>query len=768
VAVYRTSAAAAGTVAVAIAACALPGVSSLLESVALAQVAPAAPAAATTLADPTPELERRAVDSLLATLRNRTARPDQREAAARQLLRRTAPPTRATVTAALRDLLRAADDAPGRIAAARAIAADPSPDPALAGALGTMLGLNRELTPAATQALAAFKGDRHAFDLLAQFAARNDPNTTSAPTRAAAIKAMGRFVERYSAQALVQLLSDRTPAVRTAAAEALMEMTGLSEFNHDAPRWQQWMQAGASRTDEQWKADLIAPRSARQDREREQYADLRAEMEARLSSLFLATPNDKKQALALSLLGSPSPDVRSVGAALVTQYVKEAGRVDDPVKGRLVNLVSDPSAKVRAAAVDALGTISYEPALDALLVQLAIEPDANVRGGIVNVLGRIGGTRQVPALLARIGGATGGTGAGDPSPDVRERAARALEQLGPEIRNSPPLATAAAGRLQAAVAQPNGGDADTDERLRDAYARALVPLLSPDALVDLANRLLNTERRGPMRRIGLRLLAATDDPNQAVRVVQVLRDDRDPGVRAEALRALGRLGGPEESAIFLSSIQAPQEPPEVRDAAWQGLQLLLPKMDLPKLYATAQALRNEPEKAVRANELAAEKQRAAGNLDEWALVKVNIATNYRDVADWDAAIRNYREALDYYLKTKGQPPQNHEVLIGELLTAYLRGGRYEDATQLASGVTGILPLQETAGIRFWKEADRLFAEGQRTNDRARWAEATSVINAGMAVNPPLATLHRNYLQRIAQQIESGSRGARGSAPSRNP
>lgn len=742
----------AAATAAAVGPCALPGLNDLFASDAHAQQNAPAP-----LADPTPELERQAVDNLLATVRNRAARPEQREEFARRLLRRTAPQTRAAVTAALREvLLRTSEDPAtrdpaGRIAVARAIASDPAPDPALADPLGTMLGLSRELTPAATQALAAFKGDRHAFDLLAQFAARSGPNT-SAPTRTAAIKAMGRFVERYSAQALVQLLSDRTPAVRTAAAEALIEMTGLAEFDHDAQRWQQWMQAGANKADEQWKADLIAPRSARQDREREQYADLRAEMESRLSSLFLATPNDKKQALALSLLGSPSPDVRAVGSALVTQYVKEAGRVDEGVKGRLVDLVSDPTAKVRAAAVDALGTISYEPALNALLVQLAIEPDSGVRGGIVNVLGRIGGTRQVPALLARIGPGPGA----DPSPDVRERAARAIEQLGPDLRNDRALDAAAAERLRAALAQPNGGDADTDDRLRDAYTRALVPLLTAEGLVEQATLLLN-DRRGPMRRVGLRLLAATDDPKLAVRVVPILRDDRDPAVRAEALRTLGRLAGPEDSATFLTYMQSPQQPAEVRDAAWQGLQLLLPKMDLPKLYATAQALRNEPEKAVKVRELVVEKQRAAGDLDEWARQKVNLGAAYREVGDLDAAARNYREALDYYLKTQAQPPEVHEALIGELLSTYLRAGRYDDAKQLASGVAGVLALQETIGRRFRQEAERLYNEGVRTRERARWAEAQAVVDAGLAVQPPLAAQYRNPLQRIAQDIANASR-----------
>lgn len=708
---------------------------------ALAQNAPAVP-----LADPTPALERAEVDRLLAGLRQRNAPPAEREEAARRLLRRTAPDVRPRVTEAVRLLLRSADDRDGRLAAARAIAADPNPDPAFIDDLAAMLGPDRIITPAATQALSAYKGNREVFNTLDRFA-RTGPST---PTRVAAIRAMGRFVEKYTAQALVQLLSDTVPGVRNAAFEALLEMTALAENDRDVRRWQQWMAAGAGQTEEQWKAGLLAARSARQDRDREQYAELRREMEARLKDLVQATPADQRERLVMSLLNSASPDVRAYGAGLVAQLVNEAVRIGDELKNRLVQMVGDGSPRVRLAATAALGAVIYERALDALLVQLAVEPEAQVRSAIAGVLARMPGTRQVPALLARLD---------DPSPEVREAAAGAIQQLGPEIVKDPALAGATAERLLAAIRQPGVlVSPANDDALRAAYGRALVPLVPPDELSDQARQMLG-DNRPAVRRVGLQLLGQVTEPRlvpqSLLQIREALIRERVPAAREQALLSLGQIAGPAQQATFLDYMRPPRETiPSVQDAAWQGLQSVMRKMTPEQLADLAQTLRrDEAERLIVVEEFLAERLREAGRLDEWAQQKINAAGTAMKLRppQPDRAAQHYRDALNHFRKI-GHDVFKEQALIGNLVEALLANRQYDEAVKLAADT--IREAQQ--GPPVGRVGSAIYTAVQQLagrNDSQSLLDAQRLIRLALEMEPPLHPLHRGYIQGYRDKVD---------------
>src|SRR5688572_33218051 len=92
---------------------------------ALGQTAPAQPAPATA----------RVIDPA-TTLRSPTSTQAERDEAARRLVQRRTAPARDALLAALQD----AANRPAQTAAARALAADPNPDPAFVSALFALIG----------------------------------------------------------------------------------------------------------------------------------------------------------------------------------------------------------------------------------------------------------------------------------------------------------------------------------------------------------------------------------------------------------------------------------------------------------------------------------------------------------------------------------------------------------------------------------------------------------------------------------------------------
>src|SRR5690606_38894812 len=86
--------------------------------------------------------------------------------------------------------------------------------------------------------------------------------------RSAAIRSLGMLVEKDGAQALMRVLTnaEEPASLRDAAADALVNMTGLSEYGRNADRWAQWWRINASRDPAEWKLLQLEQRAARYDR----------------------------------------------------------------------------------------------------------------------------------------------------------------------------------------------------------------------------------------------------------------------------------------------------------------------------------------------------------------------------------------------------------------------------------------------------------------------------------------------------------------------
>jgi HEAT repeat protein len=692
-------------------------------------------------------------------VRNPTARQSERDDAAARLVSRQSP----RADAILRDVLDGAAPT-GKLAVARALADDPAPAEAFINSLGgALLGAGEQLSvplaDAAAQALATYRRNPVSIGYLVR-AADRDSNLPPA-VRAAAARSMGRVVDRASAEALVQLLvnapANEPSEVLDAAAEALIEMTGLTENGRDARRWAQWWQqaqANAANNPDRWRADLLEARAARLEATRRRYESLVADTKRRLSAQYQAAET-KEQRLAniLDFLNSPEPDIRAIGTDFVTFAMQEQN-VSDALRSRLVAMVGDSDARVRLRTAETLQNMNFAGALGALLTQVAQEQDERVRVALVGAIAPIGDPAAVPTLLELLNNAR--------SPAVSMAAVRALGYAGRTLRTADPaLAARVSARLQNIVRQ-RGRAALGGEELRVAALDALAPLKDQD-MVSLGRALLTKEDSSPaVRQATLRVLGELGDRLAADTIIDVLQaEHRDPNMRKLALDALGKSGGLEYAQILYNFMQPRNEPdPTVQEAAWQAFRGALPRATDDQLVDAARLLKPEPARHIYVAQTLAERFRQQRKLDEWAAQLRNIADDEMSLPTKSlaSAAEHYTQALTYWLDNKGAP-QTIDELTEKALSARLEAAQYVQAAAFAESAIKRQDLagKEVVGRVIKNEADTL-----RT--KRDFKKALELIDAALKMNPALDERHQTDLKTIRADIEATMSAGSGAAP----
>jgi HEAT repeat protein len=301
------------------------------------------------------------------------------------------------------------------------------------------------------------------------------------------------------------------------------------------------------------------------------------------------------RALLADLLGTPSPDVRSV----VVTAIRRARRTD--LTPELIQVATlDPSPSLRVLAWETLRALRARASVTAALNSLG-DQDDRVRASAISLIGDLGSQEMGLPLRARTA---------DPEPRVRSAAARALGRLGAASASAELLTLLRdqdAGVREAAVRSL--GDARVGElverlpgllqdeeegvrlaaveaaaTLRDAAAvhhltRAMadgspplraailssVSRLEPRAVLAFAESLLETgDRASSLGAVAA--LGRLRSPD-AIAILQRVRHHPDPLVRAAVLRHLSRAGG-DPAAPLAEGLHDPDE--RVRAAAADG------------------------------------------------------------------------------------------------------------------------------------------------------------------------------------------------------
>jgi HEAT repeat protein len=402
----------------------------------------------------------------------------------------------------------------------------------------------------------------------------DDPNPT---IQHAAVLSLGRYGKPEAIEELVKpkIFRSPTPNIRQAAVAAVGKLGDYRVIDHllkavDDPEWIVRTQAV---TELMGKVrEILDRRDVRLIRvlinmmslENEEIVDLAVEGFKEFGAESLPHLHEALNSSSSSIRAHAARALGNIKSRLSTPY--------------LLNLLQDGEWEVRAAAAEALGRIADKPALEPLVLKLrdnvskvqdaaaaaiirygrqatfpllnalSRERDKFAQRAILLALGKIGDPKSVPALIGHLRSSYF---------IVRQAAVTALVKFGPSVTDLllPTLSfhcsmigsmiKDAADRkhpeLQIRAVKAIGG-------LEDHYAVKLLKGLVEDSLPDVQEAAMAAlEQIGCAawgRCCAIKVLADVGDASLAPKLARSLEDDSD-NVRFEAVRALGKWGGPE-------------------------------------------------------------------------------------------------------------------------------------------------------------------------------------------------------------------------------
>ena len=211
----------------------------------------------------------------------------------------------------------------------------------------------------------------------------------------------------------------------------------------------------------------------------------------------------------------------------------------------LLSVVSDSSAVVRLAAVEALGNLQDPRAVDALVQALRNDTDAKVREAAAESLGEIDSPRAVPGLIAALGA--------ERVPAVRAKIAWALGEID-DARAVDALSAAARdtsvevkrqvawalGELESASAAPAllSMLRDTDVETRKQTVWALGQIKSTEAIAGISAATKDADAE--VRKQAVESLGEISD-KRALPALEAATRDAEAEVRRQAVEAIGQL-----------------------------------------------------------------------------------------------------------------------------------------------------------------------------------------------------------------------------------
>jgi len=542
--------------------------------------------------------------------------------------------------------------------------------------------ISTDLAEAASLAAANYRDNSAARAKLRDFIlSANVPE----PRRIPAIRALGTLNDKDTAEFLMTVLRGADPRISPqlsdAAADALGDMTGLTEFGRDVGQWERWWRGQQDKSPEQFLAERRAERegSARQAIERLKIATQSIDRMVEDHHRPISDPK-LRDADILGYLNDPSPEFRAAGARLVNQDFNAGLPIAPAVVARLRELIGDSSPDVRRRVAGAIAAVNDTGAAKSLIAQLRREKIEPVKAALMQALAPTKNIAAVPELIQFLE---------DPAFQVSEAAAWALKELGPEIAKTPDLARQVANALQRTIDRTN--NTRGADRLREYVTEAMIPLKDTSLvqilftlLVDRAGNTTNT-RNSAIRALGAMNAPAKLQADIAVRLADTL-GDAEKGVRLEVAKALGIVGSPAQAGALYNAM-GPGEPDEaVREAAWKSLSSLFDQFDVNTLALWAeQRFPNSPDKQLTAYLTLNKKLIPLGppSAETLAVVQQNIGALYLNpkIDKPDEAIPYLLGALNYW---SGKPGGVVNTVQDLCIQAYLRSKQYKAAVQFAA------------------------------------------------------------------------------------
>lgn len=724
---------------------------------AVSSVAPPAGAAPETLpatqpAPPPAETPRQYIDRLLVIVGQGTQ--PQRDDAAQRLVEIGNFDTQTAIAQIL-----AGNDERAQVACCRAIAEGHTFDPRWVERLIALLSRDRVVESAA-RALIRYEGDPRVYDPIVQLV-----RSRQQPSRTALIRLLGQVVQKPVAQTLVSIINDPTedPPTRSAAADALQELSGQVNNGTSAPKWNAWLEARQAKAPADWRVQVLAEQhpllERTADQSREQLRQFKSRVQTLLANEYDRLPMPDKPKVLLGYLNDPDPNVREIGAALVPTAVGYGQPITEDIHARLIDLIGDADPEVRREAAAAIATLADKNALGAILRQLSVENNDPTKIALLRALAKgIGNATAIPLVRRMVQ---------DESPPVAAEAANTLKALAPLVAADPAAAAALFDDLKTVLTNRTGppGQPSQDpgaEELRVAIIGAMARLARSDqtSAMDVFPALLNQNERWRTRRAALAGLSVLGEPASDV-IAQELEPniEPDPAVRVAAATALGDVGSFAYAANRLdASSRGPAEPDKsVQEAAWKAFQTLLPNPSTStrelSQWADLFHRRREPEREVVVRRELARKLESPDEARDLATERQRIGELYlNDLKQPGEAVPYLRDALIYW-EANQAPMQTVVNLVHESMQALVQSGQYHDAVRF--GEQEIRRKQENqleVGPVLWHAAEALIDKG----DPASYRDAAVLIQESLAMSPALDGRYRDELENLRQRLPASA------------
>ncbi|MGD0769506.1 MAG: HEAT repeat domain-containing protein [Tepidisphaeraceae bacterium] len=631
-----------------------------------------------------------------------------------------------------------------KVALARALGLVGWPDPDFVDPLiGMLRGRQPAAAAAAPQALAQYPGNTLVLQALVA-EAKSDRTDIRQPV----IRALGTFSQKLAAQTLLDLLHDDQDQISEAAGDALIEMTGRTDLDHDSDKWAKWFGQYSGFSEEEFGKAIIRGRGEAFE---SQLADQRtfqnAADELLRGDFWTASPANRAGIL-LAYLRSPAPEIRELGAELVHESRTATGAPPGTIRQTRL-LLSDPSPAVRAAAATALsGDVD---SVGDLVGQLAREQDDFVRVRLITSLAPLHDLHAIELMLKLV--------VEGPSSSVRIAAADGIRQGGELINNNAALKALAIDALKAALA---GTDAPGQQGLRKAIVGALAAI-HDNSLSDIFQRLLLPAEPLDVRANALVGLGNMPDAAPfAPAIARHLHDD-EYQMRLAAVEALRPLPDPTQYILAVLDQMNKDSNDQIKVAAWNVLQfwVQLPKIDEQSLVGLADGLTSQPAKELLVRQKLCERltqdiknaaNDAAGGpaRQELAEEEQNVGSLLVNPAIGQPlqAADEFRAALDYWKANRGTSGAVINALCKEIVDALLAAKHWDDAASFASSIIKQYGNDPALKVTSQTVATEFVNAAGNMEDANSYGDAMEFFDAVQKMDPPLPP---DYPDRLANK-----------------
>ncbi len=190
------------------------------------------------------------------------------------------------------------------------------------------------------------------------------------------LAAIGAFRSRYAANILLDHTGgDASEETAAAAYKALGNLAASNEFGEDHEAWAAWLRSFENRNELEWQHAIATNLAMRLASQRAVQTTTITRLIDVTRRLHLATPADQRPALLVDLLRDRLPELRDLGFELVQRELSNNGSIDDRVGTAAVELLSDPTPRVRGQAAVLVRQIAPPGAADAVAAALERETD---------------------------------------------------------------------------------------------------------------------------------------------------------------------------------------------------------------------------------------------------------------------------------------------------------------------------------------------------------------------------------------------------------